>query len=362
MPSTMAALQREERSDPSATWFARRPAGATLWAVWMLENADGKLSEVPWEGLALQRPRTLELAAVVFPRGASLILATGVRGAAVNGKWLFGSLPLHVSDTIALETHQPALLQVRHTEGARPSPWQAQARRAGVRERLTPRTFSDAEAMHVDLTQRLLNQPEPDDGFSRPPQPELATRRSWGERLEVESVKVWEFDTLTVIEQGRTFLVWEPRSQELSSPWQLDGQSDERRLRKTLSLAIGASPSPPSAEALLDLLELLTRSDELDLWKGDKRDAWGCVWDEEVLDRLRAGTVFNPGRAGVTPWPPDAVRAWHPPRVVDGCVELFLCEATYGQTARVRADPRGSVDITPGPRAGAHYLIMVDSR
>jgi hypothetical protein len=76
------------------------------------------------------------------------------------------------------------------------------------------------------------------------------------------------------------------------------------------------------------------------------------VWNEAVLDRARGGHVFSPSH-NVDPWPLDAVRAWHPPRIVDGCVEAFVYEVQTGDAATVRVDPRGTVAFVAQPQVSA---------
>jgi hypothetical protein len=306
--------------------------------MWQLEYGDGTLIDVPWEGLPLGTPQRREASPVVFPRGESLVVAPLRHGLAVDGQRVVGVTPLVDGSTLTLSSGQ---VRVRRSAAARTRTRETPMARLPLEARVAPRVFANAESMNAALRERFKPRVR-DLGQAG----QLAISSGWsGVSLDVAKVKVWELETMTVILEGRRVFMFDPKNQSVFST---------NGLREQLMRAVKWAPAPPSPDAMLDFIEVVTHqpADDQAFFLGGEDDEWRCVWNESVLDRARGGHVFSANHS-VDPWPLDAVRAWHPPRIVDGCAEAFVYEVQSGDAFTVRVDPRGPVDLRPQPRVTA---------
>jgi len=309
--------------------------------MWQLEHQDGTRIDVPWEGLPLRAKVSRREASspVVFPRGATLVVATLRDGLTVDGRRVHGVSPLEDGSTIALGAQ---MVRVRSAASRTPTR-ETPAARLPVHARLAPRVFADSEAMNAFLRERLkpwVRQP------GRAGQLEISLGWS-GVSLDVANVRVWELESLTVIEEGRRVFMFDPTNQSVFST---------NGLPEQLTGALRWAPAPLSPAAVLDFIEVVTHppADDHAFFLGEIEE-WRCVGSQSVLDRARGGHVFSPAHS-VDPWSIEAVRAWHPPRFVEGCAEAFVYEVQTGEAATVRVDPQGTVAFLPQPRVSAPAL------
>ena len=308
--------------------------------MWQLEFADGTLTDVPWEGLLLRKSPRREGCPVVFPRGDTLVVATTREGLEVDGRHVSGVSPLTDGATLTLGT---GTARVRRSAAPRTRTRETPMARLPVHARVEPRVFSNSEAMNAFLRERF--KPRVRD-LGRAGQLEISSGWS-GVSLNVAKVKVWDLDTMTLIEEGRRVFMFDPQNQ---------GVFSTNGLREQLTRAVRWASSPPSPEAVLDFLELVTHAPADVTTRASSSAAKttsGAACGTRRCSTARAVGMSSHLSHNVDPWPLDAVRAWHPPRIVDGCVEAFVYEVQTGDAATVRVDPRGTVAFVAQPQVSA---------